>query len=613
MATDFATGFPVKDPSWELDTIFAGGVDSAEFERAVEDLGEGVEAMLGRVEGLESLDGAGRLGEAALEAWVEFFEEMEALADRAHEASSWANCVAVTHTDNPRALRLPVRLNAVHAGFATLRVAVEARFRHAGDEVFGQISGHPRLKRCSLYLEELRRDARAKMEPELENLAVALNRDGLHAWGQLYDQVSAGIKIEVARDGESKTMSVGQAKNLMSDPERAVRQAAYNALQQGWSAQTSTLATALNSIIGSEHTLYTRRGGDELTEPLQNNRVERASVMAMMEAADEFRDVLVDYMQAKAGLLGLDRLAWYDLEAPVGAVRDEKISYEDAQKFIIEQAGAFSEPMSRFYQEALAKRWVEVEDRPGKAQGGFCTGLPVSKEIRIFMTFGGTSSGVQTLAHELGHAYHGWLMRDLGAFEREVPMGLAETASTLSEALVESAALERARGAEKLRLLDERLQRAVAFLIDIPARFRLERAMHAERAGGRELNADRLTEMTTEIFGAGFGDGVSHVEPTFWASKLHFFITHQPFYNFPYAFGYLFSRAVYGRARAEGPGYAGVVDEMLVDTGRITAEEIGRRYLDADLSDPAFWREAAGGVREDVAEFKRLLAAAPEG
>ncbi len=607
MGQDYDENFPTSDPSWDLDSIFSGGAESQDFEDALSSLSDDLGVMAERLEGLSALS-VEQLPEAELGDWAAFFEELETLNDRARETSAFANCVAVTHTDQPEAMRLPRRLNGVHTRLRQLRVQIEAHFREATDAAFAQIVGHPKLERASLYLRELRRDAVQSMEPELEGLAVELNRDGLHAWGQLYDRISAGLEVVVPEeDGDgTRTVSVGQAKNLLDHRDRQVRKGAYEGLQQAWGEQAPTLAMVLNSIIGSERTLYLRRDGDELTMPLHANRVERDTVDAMFEAADELRDVLVDYMKAKARLLGVDKLAWYDLSAPVGQEKSEKISYEQAQRFILDRVSEFSGDMADFYKRALAEQWVEVEDRPGKAQGGFCTGFPVSQQVRIFMTYGGTPGGVQTLAHELGHAYHGWLMRDLGAFERKVPMGLAETASTLSEALVEAAAVEQAEGAEKLRLLDERLQRALAFLVNIPARFRLERSMHAAR-DNRELDDDQLGQMTRDIFSKAYGEGVSQVDPTFWASKLHFFITGLPFYNFPYTFGYLFSGAVYRRARQQGPSYAKVVDELLVDTGRLTAEEIGRRYLDADLTGVEFWREAAASVRDDVASYVDLV------
>ncbi|MFW5967439.1 MAG: M3 family oligoendopeptidase [Persicimonas sp.] len=595
--------FPTDDPAWELDSIFSGGADSEEFEEAADALATDLEAMRARLDELPEL-GEAQVDEAELQSWVTFCEELERLSDRRREASAFAGCVAVTHTDDARAMRLPRRLNAVRADFKSLYVELEARLRQMDDAAFDQLVSETSLKRCRLYLEELREQARDKMGPRLESLAVDLNRDGLHAWSQAYDRISADLQVEVPdEEGDgTRTISVGQAKNLLSHPNRQMRRAAYEGWQEAWQGQAPLLAMVLNSIIGAEQTLYERRGGDELTEPLRDNRVKRQTIEAMFSAADDFKDPLVEYMQAKARLLGLEKLAWFDLNAPIGREETSEVTYQEAQRFIVEQVSSFSEEMADFYRRALADQWVEVEDRTGKAQGGFCTSLPVSRQIRIFMTFGNTHGSMQTLAHELGHAYHGWLMRRLGAFERRVPMGLAETASTLSEALVEAAALERATGAERLALLDERLQSACTFLINIPARFRLERAMHEARSRG-ELDEELLTEKTREIFGDAYGDGVEAVDPSFWASKLHFFNTSRPFYNFPYTFGYLFSSAVYRRARERGPEYAEEVDALLVDSGRLTAEEIGERYLDADLTSEDFWADAAADVRRDVADY----------
>ncbi|MFU8804995.1 MAG: oligoendopeptidase, partial [Bradymonadaceae bacterium] len=193
--------------------------------------------------------------------------------------------------------------------------------------------------------------------------------------------------------------------------------------------------------------------------------------------------------------------------------------------------------------------------------------------------------------------------------QHNVPMGLAETASTLLEALVEEAALKKAPAEEKIHLLDKRLGRAIAFLIDVPARYELELAMHQKRAEG-PLHEELLRGMTKEVFESSFGDGVASVDDLFWASKLHFYLAYLPFYNFPYTFGYLFSRAVYDRARERGPEFIPVIDDLLRDTGRLSSEEIGRKYLDADLESPDFWARAAESLKDDVAEYRRLVNAA---
>lgn len=600
------TDFPTQDPSWDLDSIFEGGVQSDAFENYVERLERRVDELGLQADELVDLASCDSLEDDVRIQWTRFVEEWEAVAEQMRQSWAYSRAVASTHTDNPVALRLPTKLNEPSTELDRVVVTVKARLRGVEDEIFEELIASDGLERCQLYLQELREEAERAMEPDMEGLAVALNRDGLHAWGQLYDQVSATLTVRIDHaDRDAEDVSVGQAKNLLSNRDRALRSEAHEGLDRAWRSRAPTFAAALNAIIGAEQTLYDRRGGDELTYPLVANRIQRETLDAMMTAADQYQELLGEYRRAKASLLGLETLEWFDRMAPVGEETGDALDYQSAQEFIAEQVSGFSDRMGDFYRYALANQWVEAEDRPGKAQGGYCTSFPEEGETRIFMTYGETASSAKTLAHELGHAYHGWVLRDLGAFEKKLPMGLAETASTLAEALVEQAALEKAGPAQRLKLLDERLQRADAFLINIPARYRLERRMHTERRKG-QLDESLLSEITTEIFEDHYGPSVASVDDLYWASKLHFFITRLPFYNFPYTFGYLFSRAVGKRAAESGPEYAGVVDDLLRQTGRMTAEEIGERYLDADLTTVEFWRDAAASTREDVREFVEL-------
>ncbi len=601
-----STTFPTANPKWDLESIFEGGVESQAFSTEVQSL----EKELGELnEALSSLKtrGDGPIGDEILSEWRDFFDRYFSIVARMSEAGSFSRAIASTHTDEPKALRMPSRLDDARTALGEVRVGLLVAFGGLDDEVFSKWVEDERFSDMTLWLRELRRDADRAMGREAESLAVELNRDGLHGWGRLYSELSGRLEVTVEIDGEKTSYSVAQAKNLLDSPERRTRRAAFEGLQQAWGEAAPVCASALNSIRGTEQTYFRRRGGDHLTKALDANRVQRSTVEAMMEAAAEFRPVLVRYLKAKAKWLGLETLDWYDLKAPMGAAEDASISYEDAQQFIVEQVAGFSPKIAEFCQTALSRQWVEAEDRSGKRQGGYCTSLPVSKEIRIFMTYGGTNSGVTTLAHELGHGYHGMVLADAPVSERRVPMGLAETASTFLEAIVEQAALKRASESQRLALLDDRLGRAATFLMNLPARYRLEIEMHQHRAEGT-LHEELLRDVTREVFQAAYGEGLATVDELFWASKAHFFITGLPFYNFPYTFGYLFSRAVYERAMEADDDAVRQVDALLQDTGRLSSEDVAEKHLDADLSDPGFWKTAAGSLVEDVERFEALVA-----
>ena len=84
----------------------------------------------------------------------------------------------------------------------------------------------------------------------------------------------------------------------------------------------------------------------------------------------------------------------------------------------------------------MENRWVEAEDRSNKRPGGYCEELPEFQESRIFMTFTGSTNDASTLAHELGHAFHSYVMKDLPSLNRNYAMNVAETASTFAETII---------------------------------------------------------------------------------------------------------------------------------------------------------------------------------
>jgi oligoendopeptidase F len=264
--------------------------------------------------------------------------------------------------------------------------------------------------------------------------------------------------------------------------------------------------------------------------------------------------------------------------------------------------------MGDFSKMALEKRWVEGEDRSGKAAGGFCTGFPINKETRIFMTYTNTFGNMSTLAHELGHSYHSYILKELPIFASRYPMTLAETASTFNELRVKDAALELAKNPqEKLMLLDQKLQDGYIMLCNLHARFIFDSNFYEERKSGI-VSRKRLDEMMLEAQKKAYANTLDDdgYHKLFWASKLHFYLTGQPFYNFPYTFGFLFSLGIYDRALKEGSAFAKAYRNLLHDTGSMMAEDVARKHLDVDLSKEEYWNDAVSRVLSDIDPFVKL-------
>jgi oligoendopeptidase F len=587
---------------WNLETILPGPAD-----------GEAVRTVFASVrfgftEVARTIGALGAPSEATGEAWAAALLALERLDDEMLQAAVKVWCHFSEDVENAGAKQMLGQLSDLEALRGTIDVPLRDALAAATEDAFAALVARSDIAHMAFSLGELRAEAAVSMAPELEKLHVELARDGFHAWSRLYDEVSGALTVTIDRGKGPETISTEQAKQLLDSPDRALRQHVAAAITDAWRGQRNVIASALNHIAGYRRTLYGRRGVDELDLPLRRNRIARGSLEAMFDAIRAFRPTLARYLNAKARALGLEKLAWYDAGVSLGA-SGEKVSYEATQDFISEHFAAFSGEMGRFARHAFASAWIEVEDRPGKRQGGFCAGLPLTRESRIFMTFGGKPSAITTLAHELGHAYHNWVLRDLPARQREFPSTLAETASTFAETVVREAAYTAATDpAVRLGILDQKLEAAMAFCMNIPARFQLDRALYAARAE-QDLDADKLGELTLAAFRDAYYESLSEYDEMFWASKLHFYLSGEPFYNFPYTVGYLFSLGLYAAAREAGAAaFAPRYDHALRLTGYHTCEEVAREALGVDLGQPDFWQSALDLIAADVAEFERVVA-----
>lgn len=587
--------------TWDLDVIFAGGSSSsqfADFLTLIED------QTLKFTERVKQVKSPSTIEEGEL--LLPLITIMQDNLLRFREADSFTSCLMAENVADTKAVQLNGRVKSSYADFLSALTLFDERLRCIPDKVWELLIHAELLQDIAFVLDERRTLAGQKLSPELESLANDLAVDGYHGWGDLYNTTVGRIRIPFEENGNILQLSAGQAFNRLSNPDRTIRQNLFKQWESTWSEQAEFCADALNHIAGFRLQLYKRRGWESVhQEPLAINRMSAQTLRVMWEVIEQNKPVFVTYLQRKAKLLGLQQLAWSDVDAPLGQV-NKAYSYEEGAQLITEQFRQFSPLMADFAEEAFEKGWIEVEDRAGKRPGGFCTSFPLSEQTRIFMTYAGTASNVSTLAHELGHAYHQHVMNDLPGLTQDYAMNVAETASTFAEMIVSDAAVKRATDPiERLALLEDKIQRAVAFFMNIHARFIFETNFYAERKKGL-VSIKRLNELMSEAQKLAYKDALSDDHPHFWAAKLHFYLTDVPFYNFPYTFGFLFSAGIFAKALSEGTAFEGRYIALLRDTGRMTAEQLAMKHLNVDLTQPEFWQSAMQISVEDVKQFLTL-------
>lgn len=590
-------------PTWDLDAIFPGGVTSKQFTEFCDKTKTKIAATSKLFETLpESID------ESTLPAWVELVSRIQELYADLELVLSFPSAHASANTEDSDADQLYAEGYAEYSKYETMLSKLEALSLKQSEAQWGMLTSAPKLADVKFFLDELADIAKSKMPVELESLALELGVDGYHGWNRLYDKMAGELKVDFEENGETTTISLGQLATKMPSPDRNIRRQAFEKMTQAWESREELAGMTLNNQAGFRLALYKRRGWDSaLYEPLKMSRLQENSLDAMWRVIERETPRLGKYIDAKKKLLGIDKFTWYDAYAPCGSA-DATFSFDEGSKFVVDNLGAFSSDMAKFCQMAIDKRWVEAEDRPNKRGGAFCTGTGPFRETRVFMTYNNNYDNLLTLAHELGHAYHGWVLRDRPFWAAEYPMTLAETASTFAETAVTDAALGQTNDSQmKLMLLDQKLQAAYTMFTDLYSRFLFDRSFYIERANG-VVSTKSLRKLMINAQKKAFGDLLdeSGYHPLFWCSKLHFYITDAPFYNFPYVFGFLFSAGVYDRARKEGAAFADKYKALLADTGSMTCEDVAKKHLGVDLTGEDFWKDAVDLTLSDIDEFVRL-------
>ncbi len=606
----------VQGPAWDLADEYPAldspglAQDLAALDEQLGRMAEEGTALRGvSIEDL-SADGA----EREIAAARRLFEVSEQARRVLGNLSVFAGCLLSVDADDAGAQALQGRLQAYHKRIAELGEPLAQFLRRADDRVIERYLEDPLVAPSAFQVQHARERRHEQLSLAEENLISGLAQDGIHAWGRLYTQLSGTLRCAVRRGEETRTMGLAQASGLMQQPDEEVRRAAWAGINTAWEAHQETCAAALNAIAGWRLELTARRSHTRavhyLDAPVHMNRISRATLQTLLDVCERTAPLARRTATAMARAGGREQLGPWDLRAPAPRFSGEAkpIAFDDAVELIAGAYGSVAPEMGEFVRMMAARRWIEGTVTERKRPGAYCTGFPKSRHPRVYMTYSGSNSDIVTLAHELGHAFHGWSMRDLPDSQRSYGMSLAETASTFGETTVRDALLQRAPdAAAQFDILWEEVAALPTFLLNIPARFDFENRFY-ERRAERPLRPQEIGDLMAGAWERWYAQAMSEPDRWFWASKLHFYISGLSFYNFPYLFGYLFSMGVYLRREAHGADFYPRYVALLRDTGRMRAEDLAREHLGVALEEPGFWEDTLARLEPRVTRFEELVA-----
>lgn len=595
-------------PVWDLTAVFPGfgseEYKSAKLEarnlanEAVKFFGESAEA------------GIGQAATGDLREWLKKALELnDRLGSLVETLSAYTYARFSTATRDEEAV---AELNAVEELLLPAKKA-DVLFRNAlagrRAALLPLLAQDPELSKFAFHVKEEIFFQSHQMTPEMEDLAEDLSRSGADAWSRLQEAVSSSSQaVWDERTGEKKT--VVELRNLAFDADREVRRKAWELELGVWKSMEIPLAAALNGVKGTVSSLNSRRGWkDAIEKSTAQARISQAALEALITAMEESLPFWRRYLAAKARVLGLPALAFYDLFAPVasGSTSLPRFSWQDAREFVVEKFSSFDPDMGAFARQAFDSNWIDARPRDGKVGGAYCTDFPRAKTARVLCNFDGSFSSVSTVAHELGHAWHHECIKSMPYALTQYPMTLAETASIFAETVVSEAALSKAGPDERRSLVEMHLQDGCQVIVDILSRFHFEKNVFEARKGN-ELSAAQFCAMMLDAQAKTYGEGLDPEKrhPYMWAVKGHYYIPSLSFYNFPYAFGQLFGLGLYERYRQEGPGFARTYRELLASTGSASAVEVTKR-AGFDIETPGFWKSAFSVFEREVDAFEKSV------
>lgn len=565
-----------KLPKWNMDSIYKG----PESEEFLSDIEKSKKLSAALIESAKRKDSILSLIESA--------DYLKALATT---YSAYASALLTTDTQSPVFIKA---VSLAEDGESIVSDALSKLVYYLKDrkDEFDDVNLEP----YKLFLHEVDVESSHQMSLAEESLANDMMRVSASSWERLQASVTSSIS-----DGDKTLIEL---RALATNSDRSVREDAFNREIKILKEHEVALAAALNGVKGTCLLLEKRRRWENpIDRSLFSSRITHKTLDALISALEKSLPMFRSYFNTKAKLLGIDKMAFYDLFAPVGS-SDRLYSFDEAKRIVIDSYSSFSKEMGDFVKSAFEKEWIDAEPHKGKVGGAYDTAFPLRGESRVLCNFDYSFDSVSTLAHELGHAYHDSVVKDLPLSRAEYPMTLAETASIFGEQIVFQEVLKTSSRNDALPIIESFVSSAAQVCVDILSRYYFEKSAFDKRQSG-EVSASEYSFMMLDAEERTYGDALSIKHQYMWAVKSHYYSAEFSFYNYPYAFGQLFALALFSK-KDSVPDFPKLYREILSVTGSENAVDVAKT-AGFDIESEEFWLDGISVIEHYAERLKEWL------
>ena len=582
-------------PGWDLSDLYPGP-RSDEVRRDLEQAAAAAEAL--------HEEFAGRVGDLDGETLADLIARYEAIKETLERLTSYAYLVYCTAMDDAETAQFfqTVREETTTTESRLLFLTLE--LNRIEDDALADKLKAPALSRYAPWVRDVRAFRPFQLSDEVERLLLEKQVAGRAAWMRLFDETMAALRFSVR--GEARGSA--EALNLLSDKDREVRKEAAQALGTVLGENVRTFALITNTLAKDKEIEDQWRGFERpISARNLGNRVEDEVVDALIAAVEAAAPRLAHrYYALKARWMGVDRLDYWDRNAPLPEDDDRTVGWDEAISTVLAAYRAFSPELAGIGRRFFDNDWIDVPVRNGKSPGAFAHPTVPGAHPYLLLNYQGKARDVMILAHELGHGVHQVLAGGQGLLLAETPLTLAETASVFGEQLTFRALLDGESEPERRRvMLAGKVEDMLNTVVRQVAFCAFERRVHEERRSG-ELTPERLSEHWLAVQSESLGPALRfHDEYRFyWAYIPHFI--HAPFYVYAYAFGECLVNALYAVYRAEPAGFEQKYLDMLRAGGSLRHRELLAPF-GLDASEPAFWSRGLDVIAGFVDELEAAL------
>ena len=589
----------IENKTWDLSVIYPS-LDCVEFTADVEALKK-LAALNNQA--MEEMITDHTNETEKLEHYISSKQEMTLLG---RKLMGYCHLLASADTNNTSA----TKMSEVLQGILNTTVAAETKATAwiAACDLDKACQESALVKEHEFILKEAKDKVAYQLSDKEEALIAGMKQTGSNAWARLKNQLIGSHTVEMTIDGKKQELPLTVVLNMAYSQDKEVRKAGYEAEIASYKKVENNIAACLSGIKGEVLFTSKARGYESPLEmTLINSRMDRETLDAMLEAIVEYLPVFRTYLRTKAECLGYTNgLPFYEIYAPVSQAT-LRYTYEEACETIKKHFRSFDEDLYQLACRAIEENWIDVESRPGKVSGAFCSGVPSLKQSRVLLNFAGSFKSVVTMAHELGHAFHNECAKNESILNLQSPMQLAETASTFNETMVKRAAIASMPDEEALAVLEAEICGCNQVIVDIYSRYLFETALFEARKNGA-VSAAELCSMMTQAQKESYGDGLDpdYLHPYMWTWKPHYYYAERNFYNFPYAFGQLFAKGLYAMYEEQGKDFIPVYKKLLSTTGKMTIYDCCKS-VGIDVHDKNFWRSSLEICKADIDRFCELI------